>query len=396
MRPRFLSIAIALTAAIGIAGCSGETNSATNVTATSALLNGTLTWQDGEGPGEYWWEYSKDDGATWSATARSAFGTLGCSDSSGTCSAPVSKNIGGLAPSSDYSFRLAGWTTINGNRTGTVYGDSNWRSSSDPDPPYEYDSFDTGPINPWINASTGNPYHWAHTASPFTVKLGSNLTSAWTSFLDDASSDWSSDGALTDHFGPFTTTNPARSNVVAGLTTGRRCRATSGRVEVCNATYGNNGWLGLASIWASGDHITQATVKLNDTYFGSGSSYDTPTWRAVVTCHEVGHTFGLDHQDESGASFHTCLDYANTPDSSNTHPNRFDYSTLETSYEHLDSTGTLAATATPSGGDDLRRLRDDLYVENLGHGDRRFVWVFWANRSVRHSAPDEAVIRPGR
>ena len=396
MGPRLLAILIVLTAAVGIAGCSEETNSATGVTATGARLHGTLTWQDGEGPGETWWEYSKDNGATWSATAHNAFARLGCSDPSGTCSAPVSKDIGGLAPSSDYIFRLAGWTTINGYRIGTVYGDSNWRSNSDPDPPYEYDSFDTGAVNPWINASTGNPYHWAHTANPFTVKLGSNLTSAWTSFLEDASSDWSIDGALTDFFGPFTTTNPVRTSVVAGLTTGRKCRATSGRVEVCNARHGRNGWLGLASIWSSGDHIAQATVKLNDTYFGSGSSYDTPTWRAVVACHEVGHTFGLDHQDESGANFHTCLDYASAPDSWNTHPNRLDYSTLEASYEHLDSTDAPAATATSSGdGHGLRRLRDDLYVENLGHGGRRYVWVFWKNRSVRHSAPDEGVIRPG-
>jgi len=26
----------------------------------------------------------------------------------------------------------------------------------------------------------------------------------------------------------------------------KQCRATSGRVEVCNGTYGNNGWLGVA------------------------------------------------------------------------------------------------------------------------------------------------------
>ena len=48
---------------------------------------------------------------------------------------------------------------------------------------------------------------------------------------------------------------------------------------------------------------TWTTTKLNDAYFGSGSIYDTPIWRASVTCQEIGHTFGLDHQDESGANF---------------------------------------------------------------------------------------------
>ena len=75
--------------------------------------------------------------------------------------------------------------------------------------------------------ATGNPYHWARAASPFAVKLGSNVTNAWTSFLAGGSTDWSSHGALTDHFGAFTTTNPLRSTVVAGLTTGRKCRPSA-------------------------------------------------------------------------------------------------------------------------------------------------------------------------
>lgn len=133
----------AVGAAFVVAGCSAETNPATDVTPFSATLNGTLTWQNNEGPGEVWWEYSKDNGANWTATAHAAFGKLPCSDSSGTCTAPTSKNITGLTPGSHYIFRLAGWTTLNGSATGTVYGDSNWRRSGDNDPPYEYDSFDT-------------------------------------------------------------------------------------------------------------------------------------------------------------------------------------------------------------------------------------------------------------
>lgn len=240
---------------------------------------------------------------------------------------------------------------------------------------------------PWINSSTGNPYHWARTADPFTVKLGSNVTGAWTSSLSGASADWSRFGTLTDFFGTFSTTNPLRTTVVPGLTTARNCRPTSGRVEMCDAAYGRNGWLGVASIWASGDHITQGTVKLNDSYFNSGY-YNTPTWRGAVTCQEVGHTFGLDHQDTSGANFHTCMDYANTPDAWNTHPNRYDYSTLETDYTHLDPTSTLAAAPARSARG-LQRVRDDVYVEDLGNGNRRFVWVFWTDHSVSHGPPDE-------
>jgi hypothetical protein len=241
---------------------------------------------------------------------------------------------------------------------------------------------------PWINSSTGNPYHWARTANPFTVKLGNNVTSAWTTYLGGASTDWSKNEAASDYFGTFSTTNPLRTTVVTGLTTPRKCKPSSGRVEVCDAGYGRNGWLGLATIWASGDHISQATVKLNDSYYSSGF-YNTPIWRAGVTCQEVGHTFGLDHQDESGANLHTCMDYANTPDTWNTHPNRYDYSTLVDDYAHLDSTSTIAAASSSSGHRGLRRVRDNLYVEKLGNGNRRFVWVFWADQSVRHGVPDE-------
>src|SRR5215210_9224495 len=85
------------------------------------------------------------------------------------------------------------------------------------------------------------------------------------------------------------------------------------------------------SVWVSGLHITQSTVKVNDTYFNT-SFYNTPIWRASVMCQEVGHVFGLDHQDESGADFHTCMDYASNPDGDNTHPNQHDYDMLEQIY----------------------------------------------------------------
>lgn len=216
-------------------------------------------------------------------------------------------------------------------------------------------------------------YHWARTANPFTVGLGDNVTTAWDSYLGGASADWSQSVVLD-------------APVVAGLTTGKRCRPTSGRAEVCNASYGRNGWLGLASIWASGSHITQGTVKLNDTYYNT-AFYNTPIWRASVTCQEVGHVFGLDHQDESGADFHTCMDYASNPDADNTHPNQHDYDMLELIYAHTDSSSTISAAAPASNGRGLKRVDDDLWVEDLGNGRKRFVHVYWANREQSHSEP---------
>lgn len=220
-------------------------------------------------------------------------------------------------------------------------------------------------------------YHWARTANPFTVKLGDNLTSNWDSYLGTTSTDWSKSTVLD-------------TTIVAGSTTGRRCRATTGRVEVCNASYGNNGWLGIASIWASGSHITQATVKVNDTYFNT-STYNTPAWRNLVMCQEVGHTFGLDHQDEifDNPNLGTCMDYTNDP-SSNQHPNQHDYDQLATIYSHLDSTTTVGAMPAGFANADMHAIENwgekvsdngktALFVRDFGEGFQVFTFVIWAS-----------------
>src|SRR3990170_2409509 len=176
-------------------------------------------------------------------------------------------------------------------------------------------------------------YHWARTSNPFTLKLGDNLSSAWDSYLGTTSYDWSLSAVL-------------NTTIVSGRTKARICRPSSGRVEVCNYTYGFNGWLGVAQIWVSGSHIAQGTVKVNDSYFNT-STYNTPPWRRLVMCQEVGHTFGLDHQDEnfSNPNLGTCMDYTSDPDGppSNEHPNQHDYDQLATIYGHLDSTTTVGA-----------------------------------------------------
>ena len=53
----------------------------------------------------------------------------------------------------------------------------------------------------------------------------------------------------------------------AGLSSGKHCRATAGRVQVCNGSYGQNGWLGLAASTSPADTSRKGTVKVNDTYF---------------------------------------------------------------------------------------------------------------------------------
>jgi hypothetical protein len=224
-------------------------------------------------------------------------------------------------------------------------------------------------------------YHWAREQNPFTLKLGDNVTSTWDSHLATASSDWSKSSVLD-------------TTIVAGGTSPKPCKATSGRVEVCNATYGNNGWLGLAQIWLSGKHITQGVTKMNDTYFNS-AKYNTTAWRNLVMCQEVGHTFGLDHQDENfnNKNLGTCMDYTNNP-STNQHPNQHDYDELEIIYEHLDGSTTVSNTNAASRmppaanqgafnskaewGHKVRESRDghlELWERDLGGRAKLITWV---------------------
>jgi len=231
-------------------------------------------------------------------------------------------------------------------------------------------------------------YHWARTSNPFTLKLGDNVSSTWDPILSTTSSDWSQSTVLD-------------TTVVAGQANPRNCRPTAGRVEVCNSTYGNNGWLGIAQIWISSGstHITQGTVKLNDSYFNT-STYNSTAWRNLVSCQEVGHTLGLDHQDENfdNANLGTCMDYTRDP-STNQHPNKHDYDELVTIYSHLDSTTTVGQTSGtapgrsgtavdegPNNPGDFGRPagpkdnygRHIVFVKDLPDGRKLFTHVFWA------------------
>ncbi len=226
-------------------------------------------------------------------------------------------------------------------------------------------------------------YHWARISNPFTLKLGDNVSTVWDAALATASSDWSVSDVLD-------------TAVVSGLASPKNCKGTSGRVEVCNSKYGNNGWLGIAQISITGgEHITKGIVKFNDTYFNT-PKYNTIAWRNLVACQEIGHTLGLDHQDENfnNANLGTCMDYTNDP-STNQHPNAHDYEELDGIYSHLDSFTTalsstvgkknanadLSAVADSEFGFVLRRDshgRPSLYGREIGKGEKQFTFVYWA------------------
>ena len=228
-------------------------------------------------------------------------------------------------------------------------------------------------------------YHWARTSNPFTLDVAENLSSTWEPFLGTTVNDWSASTVLD-------------LNEVAG-TNNRNCKPKAGRVEVCNAAYGNNGWLGVAQIWITGGvHITQGTTKMNDTYFNT-STYNKVEWRNLVMCQEIGHTFGLAHQDENfdNPNLGSCMDYTSLP-ATNQHPNAHDYDELELIYSHNDTINTATSTRLPlamppamglidldnpaNWGQSVHRSangRQETFELDFGGGNKVVTEVFWAD-----------------
>jgi hypothetical protein len=234
----------------------------------------------------------------------------------------------------------------------------------------------TSANHPW------NGYHWPRSSNPFTLPLGDNLSTTWDGNLAAARDDWDASSVLDLYLD-------------AGQAKGKNCRPSTGRIEVCNSSYGNNGWVGIAQIWVTrDDHITQGSSRMNDYYFSQPPYSENPTqWRQYVLCQEIGHTFGLGHQDETfnnpDITPGTCMDYTADP-SGNTQPNQHDYDQLEDIYAHVDSGPTSPASQAGSGVDldspsEWGRLmrtsrggRLQVFERDFGNGQKIVTFVIWA------------------
>lgn len=291
------------------------------------------------------------------------------------------------------------------------------------------------PTSTSANHSWG-PYHWntgSESSPRLKLDVGNNLTSPWVTanpsdalhnfyaqtYLQNA---WNNGcagdvtgGAFDDCRGGTNNFNAAiasqvRVTLVSGATDARKCRPTTGRAEVCNASYGNNGWLGIAQIWTSDSHIAQGVMKLNDTYFNT-NKYNTQAWRGMVMCQEIGHVFGLDHQDETfdNSNLGTCMDYTSNPtpiianpdypdNPWNVLPNYHDFEQLALIYGHAHETGSGGSGKGGKGRPGippaiyedlndraqwglLRRESKNghtaLYERELGGGHKLFTFVIW-------------------
>lgn len=192
--------------------------------------------------------------------------------------------------------------------------------------------FSANASHSWAN------YHWGSTTNTFTLQVldstVANSNADWPALLAISRTEWSKAADFDLVLSPYANSSKDR----------RRCTPVSGKIRVCNMTYGYNGWLGLASINISGDHITQAVAKMNDSYSSTWTS--DPNEARHVMCQEVGHDFGLGHTSEDGSSQNTCMDYSRSATSVS--PNAHDYEQLASMYSHLDSSNTYSTSSASS------------------------------------------------
>ncbi len=249
----------------------------------------------------------------------------------------------------------------------------------------------TFPTGAYATHSWGG-YHWARTANPFTLTVVDSNTSDWQSYFITSNADWTKSTVLNLSGVQGDEASNAR----------KRCVMITGKIHSCNAAYGNNGWLGLASInITGGTHITQGSSKMNDSYFTS-PTYNNANERLHVMCQEIGHTFGLGHTSEDGTSDNTCMDYfsntgANAGSTLSTHPNQHDYDMLASIYGHADAGTTIGFTAFTANafGDDpdaehnWGRLvsqsangRSSYYEMDRGNGNKTLRHVYWTNEAA--------------
>nr|WP_137676560.1 hypothetical protein [Parerythrobacter lutipelagi] len=190
---------------------------------------------------------------------------------------------------------------------------------------------------PAVATHAWNNYHWERTGAEVTVPVIDNTTGIWAqrNHTQLAVNDWNQSTVIQ---APYSRGNADPS-----------CAAVAGQIHVCNDNYGNTGWLGIASISVGrgrDSHITAGITKLNDFYFDQ-AQYNNDTWRQLVTCQEIGHDYGLGHQNEDFSTDLTtsCMEYTSQP-AGNESPDAHDYEMLLDIYAHSDGGGS----GGPGGG----------------------------------------------
>ena len=203
----------------------------------------------------------------------------------------------------------------------------------------------------------GRPVHWASTVEPAQIDLGDNLDDPeWDSLRFVPPLVWSSTTLSSGGLGP----SPYL------LVSTRTGGLASNEVEMYDGFYGANEWVGQATLYSidSEGHIGRATIQLNRSY-----SLTQGQKHAAIN-HEVGHTLGLAHDDETVMCAVLC---------GIENPVTHDYEVLDSVNSHTDSYDTtIPDLPTPAAVGTTRVRRDGpralVYVTRLRGGGARVVF----------------------
>ncbi|MFZ9395959.1 MAG: hypothetical protein ACO25F_07865 [Erythrobacter sp.] len=225
-------------------------------------------------------------------------------------------------------------------------------------------------------------YHWQTSDKVARPLVVDNTIGHWKARVATAVEEWNKSTNI-------------KSELSSGATNAKRCPMVSGTIQVCNSSYGNTGWLGIASISLSGGHIVAGSTKLNDTYFAY-PDYNRDSWKQLVTCQEIGHDYGLGHQDEDFGTDATssCMEYTSVPEG-NERPDAHDMAQLGLIYDHSEGGSSGGGGGGPGKGKPLgidvgdtpgqwgkaigsdAHGRDNVYVRNF-NGYTVITHVTWA------------------
>ncbi len=164
-----------------------------------------------------------------------------------------------------------------------------------------------------------NKYHWTKTSpDQLVLNVGDCLGphpvqgASWSSILNDVlfqfyngSVPWFDPDTAIDNW-----SDAGAPNLGLRLVS---CDNKAANIKSYSDNYGDNGWLGLASIWiyvGKDKHIAKGETKVNDYYItlAGYTGFDEDIEWQHVLCQEIGHTFGVDHVVDT-----TCMNTETRP-----------------------------------------------------------------------------------
>jgi len=198
-------------------------------------------------------------------------------------------------------------------------------------------------------------HHWASMSKPFTLQIIDSMTDDWDYPFNESLVLWSQSSIF----------DLAITSADDKTKTRENCKMKKGQLRICNFDYGETGWWGQSWIdWDSNGHIYQSRIRINE-FYADQFTFDNKNW---LLCHEVGHSMGLWHAEETDIP-HTCMDLSERAESST--PNDHDFEELELIYNHNDSYDSYTPGGMGSGmGSGMGNSQSS--GMGMGNGKRKF------------------------